>query len=81
MLIHCKLDKDSCANPEYADVRWWNVATLQVEELPSTVMVDGVQKQSYKVRILSNEKKREKRMQWRDLPTREDLAPDFARII
>ncbi|CAD7961401.1 unnamed protein product [Amoebophrya sp. A25] len=79
VLIHCKLDKDSCADPQYSDIRWWNVATLAVEELPTKVLIDGAEKQSYRVRLLSNEKKREKRMQWRDLPTREDLSPDFAR--
>ncbi|CAD7961289.1 unnamed protein product [Amoebophrya sp. A120] len=81
VLIHCKLDRDSCDDPQYSDVRWWSVATVLVEELPTktTDPVSKQQKQNYRVKLLQNEAQQKKKLQYRDLPTREDVSPDFAR--
>lgn len=43
VLIHCTLDRKSCGQSrQYSDVRWWNVATLSVEELDYSVEGRGM---------------------------------------
>eukprot|EP00392_Amoebophrya_sp_AT5.2_P009483 g9511.t1 len=102
VLIHCKLDVESCADPQYSDVRWWNVATVLVEPIENSFVhenPDGTtstgpgpangkdKKQVYRVKLLQNSesesgamnKNKKQPLQWRDLPTREDVTPEFAR--
>jgi len=85
VLVHCTLDRDSCADPEYSDIRWWNVATLRVEKLDYAVNAETTlqgsrsKQQTYRVRLFGDERKGVKRLQYRDLPTREDVALDYSR--
>merc|ERR1712194_608220 len=68
------------ADPGYADIRWWNVATINVEKLDYTVAAgDGSAQQAYRVQILGNEKEQSHRLQYRDLPTREDVGLELSR--
>ena len=85
VLIHCELDRTTCQDPSYADVRWWNVGTLKVEMLPDREQRDKEKAQGaaaaksaskagqrfYRVTLLTDERKTPtaKRIQYRDLPT------------
>ena len=77
-LIHCKLDISSCPDPNYADIRWWNVASIKIEQLPGTVTVGNTIQNAYQVKILPNGQSN-KKVQYRDLPTIENSPISYAR--